>query len=254
VKLGTVSLINETPPRGHPYASRVLVFEDAEAIRVALQSALGLAGHRVLLRDDGDHLETDLRTFKPDLVVLDVMLPGRDGFVLLDVVRGRPVCSPRPSSQPSCCPPPRLRSRRVAVGGPVGARIQVAPPDFDGGDRAGDYLWHDDSGFHLRVTHRGDRPDVFTGTIASPTPMRMAPARLEAPDRADLSPDGRTLWFSFTDYGHIDGVDFVTDCADHLDIGPLFDDGIPLPSTRVYLGANEIHPEHVPFGVARHEG
>jgi len=116
VKLGTVSLINETPPPGHPYASRVLVIEDAEAIRVALQSALGLAGHRVLLRDDGDHLETDLRTFKPDLVVLDVMLPGRDGFVLLDVVRGRPVCSPRPSSQPSCCPPPRPRSRRVAVG------------------------------------------------------------------------------------------------------------------------------------------
>jgi len=84
--------------------------------------------------------------------------------------------------------------------------------------------------------------------------MRMAPARLEAPDRADLSLDGRTLWFSFTDYGRFDGVDFVTDRADHLDIGPLFDDGIPLPSTRVYLGANEIHPEHAPFGVARHEG
>jgi two-component system OmpR family response regulator len=63
------------------------VIEDAEAIRVALQSALGLAGHRVLLREDGDQLEADLRNFRPDLVVLDVMLPGRDGFALLGAVR-----------------------------------------------------------------------------------------------------------------------------------------------------------------------
>jgi hypothetical protein len=152
------------------------------------------------------------------------------------------VLSPSAAAQPGGCDE-----------GPWGARVQGAPPNFDGGDRAGDYLWHDDSGFHLRVTHRGDRPDVFSGTIASPTPMRIAPVRLEATDRADLSPDGRTLWFSFTDYGHVDGVDFVTDCADRLDVGPLFDDGVPLPPTRVYLGANEIHPDRVPFGVARHE-
>jgi DNA-binding response OmpR family regulator len=67
----------------------VLVIEDADAIRAALKSALDLAGHRVLLREDGAELEDDLRTFQPDVVVLDVMLPGRDGFALLDVVRAR---------------------------------------------------------------------------------------------------------------------------------------------------------------------
>ena len=36
---------------------------------------------------DGRALEQDLAAFRPDLVVLDVMLPGRDGFALLEVVR-----------------------------------------------------------------------------------------------------------------------------------------------------------------------
>ena len=37
---------------------------------------------------DGDHLESMLGTFNPDLVILDVMLPGREGFALFDVARG----------------------------------------------------------------------------------------------------------------------------------------------------------------------
>lgn len=137
--------------------------------------------------------------------------------------------------------------------GPWAPRVQGAPPGFEGGDRAGDYLWHDDGGFHLRVTHRGDRRDVFDGTIVSPTPMRLAPEQLEGADRADLSPDGRILSFAFTDHGRVDGIDFVTACADVVSIGPLSLDGAPLPPERVYLGANEIHPVRIPFDVARHE-
>ncbi|MEV7553610.1 response regulator transcription factor [Amycolatopsis sp. NPDC089917] len=66
---------------------RVLLVEDAEAIRAAVESALTGAGHRVLGLPDGDQLERCLAEFRPDLVVLDVMLPGRDGFELLKVVR-----------------------------------------------------------------------------------------------------------------------------------------------------------------------
>ncbi|MEV6069534.1 response regulator transcription factor [Nocardia sp. NPDC052001] len=68
---------------------RILVVEDAEAIRAAVAAGLRAAGHEVLGRADGALLEQDLAQFRPDVVVLDVMLPGRDGFALLEVVRAR---------------------------------------------------------------------------------------------------------------------------------------------------------------------
>jgi len=70
-------------------AARVLVVEDADAIRAAVESALLGAGHAVVARPDGRELERVLAQFRPDVVVLDVMLPGRDGFALLELVRSR---------------------------------------------------------------------------------------------------------------------------------------------------------------------
>jgi len=70
-------------------AARVLVIEDADAIRAAVESGLQGAGHDVVARPDGRELERVLAQFRPDVVILDVMLPGRDGFALLDVVRSR---------------------------------------------------------------------------------------------------------------------------------------------------------------------
>jgi DNA-binding response OmpR family regulator len=72
-----------------PRPNRILVVEDAEAIRIAVESGLAAAGHTVRLRTDGNEIERDLTDFRPDLVVLDVMLPGRDGFSLLETVRSR---------------------------------------------------------------------------------------------------------------------------------------------------------------------
>jgi DNA-binding response OmpR family regulator len=69
--------------------TRVLVIEDAEAIRIAVESGVAADGHEVLARADGTHLEQDLAEFRPDVVILDVMLPGRDGFALLETVRSR---------------------------------------------------------------------------------------------------------------------------------------------------------------------
>jgi DNA-binding response OmpR family regulator len=68
-------------------ASRILVVEDSTAIRVSVGAALRAQGYGVTERPDGTDLETVLGQAAPDVVVLDVMLPGRDGFDLLEVVR-----------------------------------------------------------------------------------------------------------------------------------------------------------------------
>jgi hypothetical protein len=126
-------------------------------------------------------------------------------------------------------------------------RVQGRPVGFAGGERAGDYLWHDATGFHLALTHRGDRRDVFTGTIQANAAMAMRPVRLEGRDAVALSADRHTLYFRFYDYGHVDAVDFVTDCASRLVVGNLRMDGLALPTDRVYLGAARAHPARVPF-------
>ncbi|NOQ62044.1 response regulator transcription factor [Mycolicibacterium fortuitum] len=72
---------------GSVSVARVLVVEDAEVIREMVGEALCDAGYAVAVRPDGDRLEEVLEGFRPDLVVLDIMLPGRDGFALVEVVR-----------------------------------------------------------------------------------------------------------------------------------------------------------------------
>lgn len=68
-------------------AARILVVEDSDAIRLPVVTALGAQGFIVRGAEDGRDLETLLGSYGPDLVILDVMLPGRDGFALLSVVR-----------------------------------------------------------------------------------------------------------------------------------------------------------------------
>ncbi len=66
---------------------RVLVVEDSETIREMVSEALTDVGYHTDARRDGEGLEDVLDGLRPDLVVLDVMLPGRDGFALIDVIR-----------------------------------------------------------------------------------------------------------------------------------------------------------------------
>jgi two-component system OmpR family response regulator len=68
-------------------AARILVVDDSDVIRVAVETALTEHGFEVTGRQDGAAFEDDLRTIRPDLVILDVMMPGRDGFELLAVAR-----------------------------------------------------------------------------------------------------------------------------------------------------------------------
>jgi hypothetical protein len=134
---------------------------------------------------------------------------------------------------------------------PWGWRVQGTPPNFSGGERGGDYLWHNTTGFHLRVTHRTNERVVYSGVIHSSATMSMDPVRLETGDVAKLSADHRTLVFAFANHGHVDGVNFHTACAARLTVSRLNAGSAKLPANRVYLGALGVHPHQIPFTLHR---
>jgi two-component system, OmpR family, response regulator len=80
-------LLTPTMQNGRVGGARILVVEDSEAIRVPIVTALSAQGFQVAAAADGSDLEGQLPSLAPDLVILDVMLPGRDGFELLRVIR-----------------------------------------------------------------------------------------------------------------------------------------------------------------------
>jgi DNA-binding response OmpR family regulator len=77
--------------------ARILVIDDDPIIVDMLQLALEKAGYEVLSAIDGD-LGLDLfRREKPDLVVVDIAMPGIDGYQVIEQIRGagdRPTPTP----------------------------------------------------------------------------------------------------------------------------------------------------------------
>src|SRR2546423_7132615 len=59
---------------------RVLIVEDDVEIAQALQRSLRLEGYEVRLAADGERALADARSYVPDLVLLDLGLPGVDGI------------------------------------------------------------------------------------------------------------------------------------------------------------------------------
>jgi len=66
---------------------RVLVAEDHQSLARSIADGLRDEGFAVDLTFNGDEAHTMARTHQYDLIVLDVMLPGMDGFTLLPRLR-----------------------------------------------------------------------------------------------------------------------------------------------------------------------
>jgi DNA-binding response OmpR family regulator len=66
---------------------RLLMVEDDEALGRVLRDNLSFAGFDVEWVTIGDAALRSVRTAAPDMVLLDVMLPGRDGFELCGLLR-----------------------------------------------------------------------------------------------------------------------------------------------------------------------
>jgi two-component system OmpR family response regulator len=73
---------------------RVLVVDDDPGIRRLLISALGFAGFTVDAAGDLAEALDQVARRPPDVIVLDVMLPGADGFEILQLLRDRGVSVP----------------------------------------------------------------------------------------------------------------------------------------------------------------
>ncbi|HKO75544.1 MAG TPA: response regulator transcription factor, partial [Gaiellaceae bacterium] len=67
----------------------VLVVDDEPTLRDVVVRYLEREGYRALVAGDGDEAESVLRNGAPDLVILDVMLPGTDGLELCRRIRAR---------------------------------------------------------------------------------------------------------------------------------------------------------------------
>ena len=66
---------------------RVLVVDDEENISFLVESALQLDGIETAKANDGYQALSLLKTFSPHAIVLDVMMPGIDGFEVLRKVK-----------------------------------------------------------------------------------------------------------------------------------------------------------------------
>lgn len=66
---------------------RILVVEDEESLAVGVRDALEHAGFEVELAHDGMTALEKARSTQPDLVVLDLMLPGMSGLEILGTLR-----------------------------------------------------------------------------------------------------------------------------------------------------------------------
>jgi len=67
--------------------AKILVIDDEPSITNLVTAYLKPEGYEVFVASDGNAGLKSARTFKPDLIILDVMLPGMDGIELLSRLR-----------------------------------------------------------------------------------------------------------------------------------------------------------------------
>ena len=74
--------------------ARVLIVEDERGIAMALEDDLTLEGYRVEVIGDGVEAVKRARTTPFDVILLDVMLPGKDGFEVCRELRRGGIMTP----------------------------------------------------------------------------------------------------------------------------------------------------------------
>ncbi|MBX2854372.1 MAG: response regulator [Rhodobacteraceae bacterium] len=104
--------------------TRILIAEDEPNIVEALRFLLRRAGYEVEHADDGERALARLLASPPDLLILDVMLPSRNGFEILKMVRAEPAIAALPVVMLTA--KGQSHDRRVAA--EIGANVFLTKP------------------------------------------------------------------------------------------------------------------------------
>jgi CheY-like chemotaxis protein len=65
----------------------ILIVEDSPDNMMLFRTVLTLKGHKIVGLPGGDNLFATLAADRPDLVLMDIQMPGKDGFALLAELR-----------------------------------------------------------------------------------------------------------------------------------------------------------------------
>lgn len=70
--------------------SKVLIADDEPNIVTSLEYLMLRSGYEVKIARDGDEVLALVESFRPDIVLLDVMMPRRNGYEVCQKIRERP--------------------------------------------------------------------------------------------------------------------------------------------------------------------
>jgi DNA-binding response OmpR family regulator len=66
---------------------KILIAEDDKYLASAYKLKLEREGYTIQIAEDGQETLNSLDSFKPDLIILDIMMPVKDGFITLKELR-----------------------------------------------------------------------------------------------------------------------------------------------------------------------
>lgn len=73
-----------------PQAKVILLVDDDPEIVESMRTVLENKGYRIIVARDGNSGLTVAERENPDLIVLDMMMPKKSGFLVLEKLKGRP--------------------------------------------------------------------------------------------------------------------------------------------------------------------
>ena len=95
---------------------RILLVEDDTALATVYRSRLELEGFEVDEVNNGEDALSEAVSFKPDLIVLDAMMPKISGFDVLDILRNTPETTNIRVIMLTALSQPKDRDRAEALG------------------------------------------------------------------------------------------------------------------------------------------